>query len=100
MSEDFAHRIGRALGASRTVDLLDAPSGGPLDLLHLRALVAELRGTPTVSCQVSVSQASWLELVSLADELKREGQEVSPTELARLLLERGVDALRQSRKTG
>ena len=101
MTDDaFTARIGRALGSSCVVPVGNSPSGGPLDLLHLRAQVAELRAGPTVNCQLSLSQASWQELVSLAAELRSEGQEVSPSDLARLLLERGVDALRQSRKTG
>lgn len=100
--EAFGARVGRALGSSRTVTLNQLPSGGPLDLLQLRASVAELRRGQTgmVDCRLSVSEASWRELVALAAELRAEGQEVSPGELARLLLERGVDALRQARRTG
>lgn len=101
MSASSDDRIARALGASRSIDLEHLPSGGPLDLLHLRAVVAELRrGAPTVSCELSLSLASWEELISLAAELRAEGQEISPGELARALLEHGVDALRRSRGTG
>lgn len=101
MSNDdaFAARVAGALGSNRVVTLGNLPSGGPLDLLHLRELVAEIqRKTPTVDCHVPLSEASWSQLVTLAAELRAEGQEVSPSELARLLLERGVDALKESRK--
>lgn len=98
MSEDFAARVGRALGASRSISLNIPPCGGPLDLLQLRAIVAGLREqSPTVDCHLSLSRSSWSELVSLAAELQSEGQEISPSELARVLLERGVNALRESR---
>lgn len=56
----FNDHVARGLGASRSIDLEHLPSGGPLDLLHLPAVVAELRrGAPTVSCELSLSQASW-----------------------------------------
>jgi hypothetical protein len=94
-SEDLsAERIARALGSSRVVELGDLSMGGPLDWLHLRAIVAELRKTPaTVDCRLSVSEASWRRLVSLAAELQVDGQALTPTELARVVLERGVEAL-------
>lgn len=47
--DDVTARIGRALGSNRVVKLPSLPSGGPMDLLHLRSLVADvLRETPTV----------------------------------------------------
>ncbi len=100
--QNFADRISNALGSSRVVDLPCLPSGGPLDLLHLRSMVAELhQGSAAVDCKLQVSAESWRELEALAAELRAEGEEVTPTILARLLLERGVEALRESRqKTG
>lgn len=63
MSASYEDRIARALGSSRTIDLEHLPIGGPLDLLRLRSIVAELRrAAPTVSCELSLSQASWQEL--------------------------------------
>lgn len=98
----FADRMSSALGSSRVIDLPGLPSGGPLDLLHLRSMVAELREAPeAVDCRLRVSAESWRELESLASELRTEGEDVTPTQLARLLLERGVAALRDARrKTG
>lgn len=97
----LAARIGRALGSDRVVDLGDLQSGGPLDLLQLRAQVDLLQSPPTVECHLAVSETSWRALEALVAELRSEGQEVSPAQLARLLLEHGVDALRASRrKTG
>lgn len=95
----LAARIGHALGSDRVIDLGTLQSGGPLDLLQLRAQVDHLqRGAPTIECHLAVSEASWRELEAIVAELRSEGQEVSPDQLARLLLEHGVDALRESRK--
>ena len=96
---DLTERVARALGASRVVTLDDSPSRGPLDLLHLPQMVAQLREQPPpVECQLEVSAQSWSELEALATEMRAEGQEVSPELLARLVLERGVKALRESRR--
>ncbi len=87
-------RIARALGSSRVVELGELPMGSPLDWLHLRAIVKELRKEPaTVDCHLSMSEASWRQLVTLAAEIQVDGQTLSPSELARVLLERGVQAL-------
>lgn len=95
----FADRMSRALGSSRVIDLPGLPSGGPLDLLHLRSMVAALReASEAVDCRLRVSAESWRELESLAAELRTEGDEVTPTQLARLLLEQGVAALREARR--
>jgi len=98
----FVDRVSEALGSTRVVELGGRPSGGPLDWLHLRSRVAELRREPpAVDCQLQVSAASWRELEALAAELCAEGEEVTPRVLARLLLEHGVEALRRARrKTG
>ena len=96
---DVADRVRSALGSSRVIELPGLPSGGPIDLLHLRSRVAELREEPqAVECRMRVSAESWRELEALAAELATDGQEVTPTQLAGLLLERGVAALRDSRR--
>lgn len=101
-SSNLTERVSKALGSSRVVELPNLPSGGPLDLLHLNSMVAELRqDSAAVDCRLQVSAESWRELEALAAELRAEGKEVTPALLARLLLERGVEALRESRrKTG
>lgn len=103
MSRRLGHdRIAKALGASRVVDLGDVPMGGPLDWLQLRARVAELRAddAATIECRLPVSKKRWRQLERLAEKVKIDGQALSPTELARLLLERGVEALEDSSKAG
>jgi hypothetical protein len=103
MSRPIDHdRIAKALGSSRVVDLGEVPAGGPLDWLHLRHRVTALRAesAPTIECRLPVSKERWRQLERLAEKVTIDGQTLSPTELARLLLERGVAALEDSSKAG
>ena len=97
--------IAEALGADRVVALERLPSGGPLDLLELRAEVGRrLRSTggrPTdpdwnVRRLVPFRREGWNDLERLAERFGREGQHVSPGQLAAVLIERGLESLRQA----
>lgn len=102
-ADEFTTRLAQALGSDRVVPLDVPASGGPLEFLHLRSLVYRVQGREErqVEHRVHLSETSWRELEDLAAELSKEGSDISPAELARWLLERGVDALRASRrKTG
>ncbi|MEM6454781.1 MAG: hypothetical protein AAF772_06770 [Acidobacteriota bacterium] len=92
-------RIAQALGAQRTVALDGLPSQGPLDWLQLRAeLGKRLRssgGRPTdphwtVRRVIPFKEEGWRDLERLAARCSREGQTVSPSQLAALLIERGL----------
>lgn len=100
-----AEEIARALGAERVVSLERLPSQGPLDLLELRAEVQRrLRssgGRPTdpdwnVRRLVPFRREGWQELEHLARVCESEGQRVSPSQLAALLIERGLESLKKS----
>jgi hypothetical protein len=98
-------RIANALRANRVVALERLPSQGPLDLLELRAEVQRrLRSTggrPTdpdwdIRRLVPFRREGWQELERLARICEQEGRRVSPSQLAALLIERGLEALRSS----
>jgi hypothetical protein len=98
-------KIAKALGADRVVSLDRLPSQGPLDLLELLVEVQRrLRSTggrPTdpdwdVRRLVPFRREGWLELERLAGMCEREGQRVSPSQLAALLIERGLESLKKS----
>ncbi|MFO0756224.1 MAG: hypothetical protein U0359_07015 [Byssovorax sp.] len=91
--------IERALGASRVIPLQATSSGGPLDLMQLRAEVAtRLRssgGRPTdpswnIQRLVPFQKARWRELEALAAALSQAGRRVSPGQLAAILIERAL----------
>lgn len=97
--------IATALGANRVVSLERLPSQGPLDLLELRAEVQRrLRSTggrPTdpdwnVRRLVPFRKEGWQELERLARACEEKGQSVSPSQLAALLIERGLESLKKS----
>lgn len=96
--------IAKALGAARIVDLQRPSSQGPLDLLELRAEVhRRLRSTggrPTdpdwgMRRLVPFRREGWQELERLAADCGRQGQSVSPSQLAALLIEWGLEGLRK-----
>jgi hypothetical protein len=98
-------RVAKALGAERVVALERLPSQGPLDLLELRAEVERrLRSTggrPTdpdwdIRRLVPFRKEGWNELARLARSCERSGQRVSPSQLAALLIERGLESLKKS----
>ena len=98
-------KIAEALGAARVVPLERLPSQGPLDLMELKAEVgARLRssgGRPTdpdwdIRRLVPFRSEDWQELERLSELCQQEGQSVSPSQLAALLIERGVDDLKKS----
>lgn len=100
-----AERIAKALGADHVVALEGLPSQGPLDLLGLRAEVERrLRSTggrPTdpdwnLRRLVPFRKEGWHELERLARKCERAGQRVSPSQLAALLIERGLESLKKS----
>ncbi|MBI5515220.1 MAG: hypothetical protein HY909_15695 [Deltaproteobacteria bacterium] len=95
-------RVSAALGSSRVVPVRGTPSRGPLDLLALRAEVERrLRssgGRPTdpdwtMSRIVRFQPARWEDLEQLAGTLSQEGRSVSPSQLAAMLVERGLAEL-------
>lgn len=92
-------RVSRALGSSRVVPVADTPSRGPLDLLQLRAEVERRLkssgGRPTdpdwtMTRVVRFQPSRWEELEQLAATLSQEGRTVSPSQLAAMLVERGL----------
>lgn len=96
--------IAKALGADRVVRLKGLPSQGPLDLLELRAEVQRrLRSTggrPTdpewdVRRLVPFRKEGWQELEHLAKRCAQEGQRVSPSQLAAVLIERSIENLKK-----
>lgn len=100
-----ADEIAKALGAGRVVSLETLPSQGPLDLLELRAEVQRrLRSTggrPTdpdwdIRRLVPFRREGWQELEHYARQCEREGQRVSPSQLAAFLIERGLQSLKRS----
>ena len=97
--------IARALGAGRVVPLKRLPSQGPLDLLELKTEVQRrLRSTggrPTdpdwdIRRLVPFHRDDWRGLERLAKLCERGGQRVSPSQLAALLIERGLDSVKKS----
>ncbi len=104
--ETFAERTQRALGSSRVVPLDHLPSQGPLDLLELRREVqARLRssgGRPTdpswvLTRTVRFKPEHWRELEELASTMSVYGKKVSPAQMAAILIERGLKAIRADR---
>jgi hypothetical protein len=104
-----ASRVARALGASRVVPLPNLPSGGPLDLLQLRAELARrlksTGGRPTdpgwkVQRLVPFGEARWQQLEELAEKLSSNERKVSPGQLAAILIERALDAMRDIDRQG
>lgn len=100
-----ADDVAKALGAGRVLSLERLPSQGPLDLLELRTEVQRrLRSTggrPTdpdwdIRRLVPFRRESWQELEHYARECEREGQRVSPSQLAALLIERGLQSLKKA----
>ncbi|HEX9735245.1 MAG TPA: hypothetical protein VGG06_25020 [Thermoanaerobaculia bacterium] len=96
--------IQEALGARRVVRLDQLPSQGPLDLLQLRAeLQRRLRssgGRPTdpdwsIRRVVPFKEDHWRELEELAAACESGGQNVSPGQLAAVLVETGLRELRR-----
>ncbi len=102
---DFEKRIAKALGAQHSFPLGGLPSQGPLDLLQLRAeLGRRLRssgGRPTdpewtLRRVIPFKEKGWHDLEQLATRCSQEGQTVSPSQLAALLIERGLQDLIRS----
>ncbi|NJL27288.1 MAG: hypothetical protein HC897_05035 [Thermoanaerobaculia bacterium] len=103
LQETFEERVAKALGADRSIPLAGLPSQGPLDLLQLRAeLGRRLRssgGRPTdpawsVRRLIPFKEDLWRELEQLAARCRLGGQSVSPSQLAALLIERGLRDLK------
>jgi hypothetical protein len=100
--KDLASQVAQSLGASRVITLPNLPSGGPLDLLQLRADMARrLRSTggrPTdpgwkVQRLVPFGEDRWRQLEELAEDLSSSERKVSPGQLAAILIERALDAI-------
>ncbi|MBL8680121.1 MAG: hypothetical protein JNK05_13180 [Myxococcales bacterium] len=95
-------RVGKALGSSRVVSVPGTPSKGPLDLLQLRVEVEQriksTGGRPTdpdwtMTRVVRFQPSRWEELEQLAATLSQEGKSVSPSQIAAMLVERGLAEL-------
>ena len=104
-SDKTAASLGQALGATRVVALPGLPSGGPLDLLQLRAEVAtRIRSTGgrptdpswTVQRLVPFGEDRWKQLEKLAESLSLGGRNVSPGQLAAILLERALNQIKEA----
>lgn len=105
MSEPFDEKhIQKALGASRVVPV-KAPSQGPLDLLELKAdLGRRLKsagGRPSdpewsIRRLVPFKEDKWNELEGFARQWSEDGQKVSPSQLAAVLIEEGLARLKAS----
>ncbi len=101
-SDKTATSLGQALGANRVIPLPGLPSGGPLDLLQLRAEVAtrlqSSGGRPTdpswtVQRLVPFGEDRWKQLEKLAENLSHGGRHVSPGQLAAILIERTLNQI-------
>ena len=78
--------------------IITMPRLSDMDASTFGQRVKQIQATsPAVERRVKVSTESWRELEALASELCADGQEVTADGLARLLLEQGVQALRESR---
>ncbi len=100
--KDLLVRIGQSLGASLVVSLPNLPSSGPLDLMQLRAEVAQRLkssgGRPTdptwnVQRLVPFQEERWRQLEELAEQLSSAGRRVSPGQLAAMLIERVLNEI-------
>ena len=100
-------RVAQSLGASRAIGLPGLPSGGPLDLLRLRANMARrLRSTggrPTdpdwkVQRLVPFGEARWRQLEKLAAQLSSAERKISPGQLAAILIERALDTIGEAKR--
>ena len=98
----FSTRVGQALGATRVVSIPGLPSGGPIDLLHLRADVTRrlksTGGRPTdpewnVQRLVPFRDTRWSQLEELAKHLSTGERRVSPGQLAAILIERALESM-------
>ena len=103
--DELEKRVTKALGATRSLPVAGLPSQGPLDLLQLRAeLGRRLRssgGRPTdpewsVRRLIPFKEKRWRELERLAERCRDGGQTVSPSQLAALLIERGLKDLKRA----
>ena len=97
-------RVEKALGAKRIVPVPNLPSGGPLDLLELRAHVASrLRssgGRPTdpdwkLQRLVPFRKDRWRQLEDLATRLSNDERKVSPAQVAAMLIEHALQDVRK-----
>ncbi len=104
--DESGDRIQQALGAQHVVSVKGLPSQGPLDLLQLRAeLGSRLRssgGRPsdpewTIRRLIPFKREEWQELERLAEQCAHEGQRLSPSQLAAVLIERGLEELKKSK---
>ncbi|MEM7355830.1 MAG: hypothetical protein AAF657_33750 [Acidobacteriota bacterium] len=104
--DDFEERVTKGLGAQRSFPLDGLPSQGPLDLLELRAeLGHRLKssgGRPTdpawsVRRVIPFKKEGWAQLEQLAEHCRDSGQTVSPSQLAALLIERGLKDLKRAK---
>ena len=104
-SKDFPSRVQKALGAERVISLEDLPNQGPLDLIQLAAeLKSRLQssgGRPSdpewdLRRTIPLKKEHWLQLNELAAALSKEGREISPAQLAAVLLERALASVKIS----
>lgn len=100
--KDLIDEFAEELGADRVIPLNLPKSRGPLDLLHLLTEVKQrLRsagGRPsdplwTVKRLVPFKAQSWKELEELTERFEKEGQHVSPAQVAAILIEHGLKDL-------
>lgn len=100
-------RIQHALGAERVIPRENLPSQGPLDLLQLRTEVGRRLHSsgerPTdpdweLRRVLPFKREGWAELERLATICRQHGQSVSPSQLAALLIEHGLEALKRSKR--
>ena len=106
MSEPLdSKHIQKKLGASHVEKVNESTSGGPLDLLQLRAALnhrlVSAGGRPSdpewsIRRLVPFKAEQWRELEGMAIECSKEGQKVSPSQLAAVLIEEGLAKLKAS----
>lgn len=96
-----------ALGADRVVTLEVSGLATPIDWLALREEIARrirpAGGRPTdrtwtLERQVPFREETWRALQELSSEIRTHGESASPAQLAALLVERGIAALKKSRR--
>lgn len=97
-NENLIQDLANQLGGDKVIPLRNSKSKGPLELLQLREDLERLTssgGRPTspeweIKRLVPFTEDNWEKLKELTKKLQKEGYSGSPSQLAALLIERGL----------